>query len=128
MQNSHVEKTDINWVCIYILSGMDWIGVIIYFLLLISLFRTSSGDKVSFILQIEITLSCLFHQISYTPSYITYIDTKVKEILCNIQVFIDNTSNMSTMIFGGVIAFLLYKSAKGKPIQSFNVLIISSSS
>ena len=99
MQNNHIPKTNINYVCVFIISFFDLIAISIEILLFINLLNSKQEDMITFFLQLEILLSCLFHQISYTPTYLTFIDTKFKEIVCNSMAFINNTTNISTMMF-----------------------------
>ena len=126
MQNNHIPKTNINYVCVFSIAVFDLIAIAIEILLFINLLTSKQEDMITFFLQLEILLSCLFHQISYTPTYLAFIDTKFKEIVCNSMAFINNTTNISTMMFGVIISYLLLQCTRGKPINSFFVIVISS--
>ena len=126
MQNNHIPKTNINYVCVFIISFFDLIAISIEILLFINLLTSKQEDMITFFLKLEILLSCLFHQISYTPTYLAFIDTHFKEIVYNSMAFINNTTNISTMMFGVIISYLLLQCTRGKPINSFFVIVISS--
>ena len=55
-----------NWTFIYILTSFNVIAVFIDILLLIGLFKSKPEDLMSFVLQFEIIISCLVHQMAYT--------------------------------------------------------------
>ena len=114
-----------SWTCIYILSSFNLIAVFIDILLLIDLLKSKPADFISFVLQLEIIISCLIHQFAYTPTYDTYINTSAKKILCNTIAFLDNTTNILAMTLGVTIAFLLFRSSSGKPLKSLHVFLIS---
>lgn len=125
MEEEHKEKTDVNWICIGIISGIDCFAVLIYILLVVRLFRAKNENKSSFILQLQIILSCFFHQLSYTPTYFTFINNDFKIKTCNLFALVNNATNFLTMILGAVFAFVLYQLSKEIIIKLSNVIIIS---
>ena len=109
---------------LYLITSIDIISIPFYVIVAICLCRHKSEDKASIILQIQILISCILHQFSFSPTYITKLYGK-QQVICDIQTFINNFSNFSTLLLGVVIASILHLSASGTEIKLSLILFFS---
>ena len=109
---------------LHFITIIDFLSIPFYTIVGISLFRHKCEDKTSVILQIQILISCILHQYSFSPTYFTGLDEKA-QTFCNILVFIDNFSNFSTLLLGVVVASILNLSACGTEIKLSIIAIFS---